>query len=99
MIVKLLPWEGSIDFTFTNGPAVISVPIPQIVGPSCDNDDDDEEDNDDNNGGELGETCLFGLRPLGDLPFCVLGTTFLTSTFTCYNLDDQTVGFAQAAWV
>lgn len=53
---KIASTEGSIDFTFANGPAVISVPSSQIIRPSDDNDDYDDDNSDE----EMGGACLFG---------------------------------------
>ena len=74
------------EFGFGTGPQVtITVPASEIMRPLLSD--------------STGTYCEFGFRSAGtDVPFFVLGDTFLTSAYVYCDFDAYTISLAQANW-
>lgn len=81
-------WDGSIDYGFGGGKAVISVPFSELALPMQD------EDGKPLTFGDGSPACQFGFDTAEDSGYITLGDTFLRSAYVVYDLEAKIVGLA-----
>lgn len=84
-------WNGTLDFGFGGGEAVIQVPFAELALPLGSSPHQNPSP-----GGI--STCVFGLQPTNATTGIILGDTFLRSAYVIYDLQAHQIAIAQTVF-